>query len=161
MPRRLSLIFEGESLFNDGTAVALFLVVLGTMESQATNSVTVTHHNLYAELISPLETSSGLFFPFLNGIFSLVSMTVFGVIIGAMIGILFSKVIQKIRNEKYLEIALSLALAHTAFLLAELANHYLIPVSGIIATVAAAMVLGNYGRYKISPKVEEVMARYW
>lgn len=28
VPRRLNLIFEGESLFNDGTAVALFLVVL-------------------------------------------------------------------------------------------------------------------------------------
>lgn len=78
-----------------------------------------------------------------------------------MTGIIFSKIIQKVRNEKYLEIALSLALAHTAFLIAELINHYLVPVSGIIATVAAAMVLGNYGRYKISPKVEEVMARYW
>jgi len=27
-PRRLTLIFEGESLFNDGTALALFLVIL-------------------------------------------------------------------------------------------------------------------------------------
>src|SRR5512134_899327 len=27
-PRRLSLIFEGESLFNDGTSLALFLIVL-------------------------------------------------------------------------------------------------------------------------------------
>ena len=27
-PSRLSLLFEGESLFNDGTAVALFLVIL-------------------------------------------------------------------------------------------------------------------------------------
>ncbi len=28
-PKRLTLIFEGESLFNDGTALALFLVALG------------------------------------------------------------------------------------------------------------------------------------
>lgn len=88
-------------------------------------------------------------------------MIVFGIIIGACAGIIFSKVIQKIRNDSYLEITLSLALAHATFLVAELINHYLIPVSGIIATVAAAMVLGNYGRYKISPKVEEVMERYW
>lgn len=27
-PRRLTLIFEGESLFNDGTSLALFLVIL-------------------------------------------------------------------------------------------------------------------------------------
>lgn len=59
-------------------------------------------------------------------------------------GVGFSKVIQKIRNEKYLEITLSLALAHATFLLAEAVNHYVLPVSGIVATVAAAMVLGNY-----------------
>lgn len=35
VPRRLNLIFEGESLFNDGTAIALFLVVLAAVESQA------------------------------------------------------------------------------------------------------------------------------
>ena len=28
-PRRLALIFEGESMFNDGTSLALFLVILG------------------------------------------------------------------------------------------------------------------------------------
>ena len=88
-------------------------------------------------------------------------MIVFGIVVGACAGIIFSKVIQKIRNDSYLEITLSLALAHATFLVAELINHYFIPVSGIIATVAAAMVLGNYGRYKISPKVEEVMERYW
>lgn len=27
-PRRLALIFEGESIFNDGTALAFFLVIL-------------------------------------------------------------------------------------------------------------------------------------
>lgn len=32
VPHRLSLIFEGESLFNDGTAVALFLIILGVIE---------------------------------------------------------------------------------------------------------------------------------
>ena len=32
-PKRLSLIFEGESLFNDGTSLALFLIVLGVLTS--------------------------------------------------------------------------------------------------------------------------------
>lgn len=82
-------------------------------------------------------------------------------LIGIVVGVAFSKGIQKIRNQKYLEITISLALAHSAFLVAELINHYVFPASGIVATVAAAMVLGNYGRYKISPKVEEVMEKYW
>lgn len=31
-PHRLNLLFEGESLFNDGTAVALFLVLVGIVQ---------------------------------------------------------------------------------------------------------------------------------
>ena len=131
------------------------------MESQATGGTITIHHNLYESMMNPFETYLGEFFPFLNGVLSLVSMIVFGILIGALVGIIFSKVIQKIRNDTYLEITLSLALAHAAFLVAEVTNHYFLPVSGIIATVAAAMVLGNYGRYKISPKVEEVMEKYW
>lgn len=30
-PRRLTLLFEGESLFNDGTALALLLVILSVL----------------------------------------------------------------------------------------------------------------------------------
>lgn len=88
-------------------------------------------------------------------------MIFFGIFIGIVIGILFSKLMQNIEHDTYFEITLSLVLAHATFLSAELINHFLFPVSGIIATVAAAMVLGNYGRYKISPKVEAVMEKYW
>lgn len=162
VPRRLNLIFEGESLFNDGTAIALFLVVLGVIESHASGGVPMIHTNLYEHTIRMFAGTIGdTWFPIIKWTISLGSMIVFGIIIGACAGIIFSKVIQKIRNDSYLEITLSLALAHATFLVAELINHYFIPVSGIIATVAAAMVLGNYGRYKISPKVEEVMERYW
>lgn len=32
VPKRLYLIFEGESLFNDGTSVALFLIMLSFLQ---------------------------------------------------------------------------------------------------------------------------------
>ncbi len=57
--------------------------------------------------------------------------------------------------------ALTLSLAHTTFIGAEIINHFVFPVSGVIATTIAAMVLGNYGRYKISPRVEKTMGHYW
>ncbi len=162
VPRRLNLIFEWESLFNDGTAIALFLVVLSVIESRATGWVPTIHINLYEHIINSFTyTVNAEWFPIIKGLLSLLSMIIFGIIIWASIWIIFSKVIQKIRNDSYLEITLSLALAHATFLIAELINHTILPVSWIIATVAAAMVLWNYGRYKISPKVEEVMERYW
>ena len=36
VPRKLALIFEGESLFNDGTAMALFLVILSIFSPSIT-----------------------------------------------------------------------------------------------------------------------------
>lgn len=161
VPRRLNLIFEWESLFNDGTAIALFLVVLHVMKSQAIWWVDVAHESYFLHFINIFSGYFGSFQSIIYGLGSLLSMVIFGIIIGALVGIIFSKIIQKIRNDTYLEITLSLALAHAAFLIAEAINHFILPVSGIIATVAAAMVLGNYGRYKISPRVEEVMEKYW
>lgn len=161
VPRRLNLIFEWESLFNDGTAIALFLVVLSVLEVNSPAWPIPEHVNFYTESIGHFGYLFGSFFPFLNWFFSIALMIVFWILIGVAIGILFSKLIQNVRHDSYFEITLSLILAHAAFLSAELINHYILPVSGIIATVSAAMVLGNYGRYKISPKVEEVMEKYW
>lgn len=43
-PKRLTLIFEGESLFNDGTALALFLVALAAVMAAA--GIDSSHANL-------------------------------------------------------------------------------------------------------------------
>lgn len=60
-----------------------------------------------------------------------------------------------------LEIALTLVIAHATFLFAEWVNHMIIPVSPVIATTIAAMVLGNYGRYKLSAETRHMMGEYW
>lgn len=88
-------------------------------------------------------------------------MILVGMVFGGFCGIVFSKTIQRIKNIEFLEIMLTLILAHTTFILSEVLNHFLFPVSGVIATTIAAMVIGNYGRYKISPKVEEAMEKFW
>lgn len=82
-------------------------------------------------------------------------------------GIMFSKVIQHIKNNETIEIMLTMIVAHLTFLLAELITHHVsigsfhLALSGVIATTFAAIVMGNYGRHKISPKVEEYMEKFW
>ncbi len=144
VPRRLSLIFEGESLFNDGTSLALFLIVL--------------------EVAMVGFTGFGTIF---EGLFMFTSMVVGGIIFGLFMGFLFSKMIGKVKDNEHIEITLTMLVAHLTFILSELISHHLvlfgqeIKFSSIIATVMASMVIGNYGRFKISPRVEEYMEKFW
>ncbi len=143
-PKRLSLIFEGESLFNDGTSLAFFLVVLGILQTGWEGMSSVG-----------------------EGIFLFTTMVVGGVLFGGFMGGVFSKIIERVRGNEYLEITLTMIVAHFTFIFSELLSHGLsllgheLRISSIIATVIAAMVVGNYGRYKISPRVSEYMERFW
>ena len=143
-PRRLSLIFEGESLFNDGTAMALFLVVL---------SVALTgYHGL---------GSAGA------GVLMFLSMVIGGTLFGLFMGALFSQLLGATRSNENVSIMLMMVLAHTTFILSELISEHLviggfpIQLSAIIATTVASMFIGNYGRYKISPRAEEFVEKFW
>jgi CPA1 family monovalent cation:H+ antiporter len=83
--------------------------------------------------------------------------------------VLFSKVIWKIKNNEALEITLTMVLAHLTFILAEWITHYFhhilhikyFWISGVISTVIAWIIIWNYGKYKISPKVEHHMETFW
>jgi CPA1 family monovalent cation:H+ antiporter len=90
-------------------------------------------------------------------------MLIGGAIFGAIIGVIFAKIIEKIKNHEYVEITFTMILAHLTFILTELINIYIphIEISGIIATAVAAIIMGNYGKFKISPKVEEYMDKFW
>ena len=143
-PRRLTLIFEGESLFNDGTAFAVFLVILGIIQHGFHGTETV-----------------------LEGVFSFSTMILGGGFFGLFMGLLFSKLIEWIRGNEHLEITLTLPVAHFTFLFTELLSEKLIiyghhiHLSSIIATLVSSLVLGNFGRYKMSTGVEEYMEKFW
>ena len=90
-----------------------------------------------------------------------------GIILGIFFGIIFSKGIQLIKNNEAVEITLTMILAHVTFIATELiSEHVLIggrelKISGVIATAFAAIIMGNYGRTKISPRVETYMDKFW
>ncbi|MCK5354982.1 MAG: cation:proton antiporter, partial [Methyloprofundus sp.] len=143
-PHRLTLIFEGESLFNDGTAFAIFLVFLEIMLHGFHGTTTV-----------------------LQGLLAFATMIVGGGLFGLFMGFFFSKLIEWVKGNEHLEITLTLLVAHFTFLLAELISEklvidgYHIQISSIIATLVSSIVIGNFGRYKMSVGVEEYMGKFW
>lgn len=143
-PRRLSLIFEGESLFNDATGVALFLVILAVATGGFHGAETVT-----------------------EGLITFTSMMVGGVLFGVLIGGIFAKLVGIARENEVASITLTVVLAHVTFILAEILSHHLtfggyhFMLSPIIATTVSALLMGNYGRSKIHPSADEFVEKLW
>ena len=140
-PRRLTILFEWESLFNDGTAVALFLVILWVI----------------------LEWWIVTWATYFDWVWKFSSMLFGWILFWAFTWVLFSKVIWYIKNNEEVEIVLTMLLAHITFILAELISHHFhfLPISWVIATVVASIIIWNYGRYKITPRVEAHMQKFW
>lgn len=130
VPKRLSAILEGESLFNDGTAVALF----GTL--------------LIAATTGDLSIAEGI------GRFFL--LVVGAAVLGSLMGFIFSKVTQQI-DEPRIEITLTAILAYSSYLIAQSLH-----LSGIIATVAAGIVIGNWGaKVGMSQRTRMAVWAFW
>lgn len=136
-PPRLTTIIEGESLLNDGMSLVTFGIVLEL----------IIGNNEHREGLSTLFSAGGEFIYVVLG----------GIVVGALLGYIFSFLIANIKNSRQIEITLTLILAHTTFLFAE----NMLEVSGIIATMIAGMVIGNFGQHKISPSVKEFMINFW
>jgi len=111
-PDRLSVLLEGESLFNDATAIVLFGLFL-SMALSLENSITLS--GVIAEFLKI----------FLGGL-------VVGVVAGLVTGLL-----AKFAKSVLMTGLLSLMLAYGSYLLAE----EIFEVSGVMSTLAAAIVL--------------------
>ena len=128
--KRLSLLVEAESLFNDGVAVVLFGLLMG------------------AALGQPL-TVVGTAREFFVG-------AVGGAGVGLGIGALASRVTREF-DDHLLEIMLTTVVAFGAYLSAESVH-----VSGVIAVVAAGLVVGNYGMPTgMSPTTRLAVVSFW
>jgi monovalent cation:H+ antiporter, CPA1 family len=112
-PRRLTMLLDGESLLNDGTAIVFF-----TLSLAALTGTTTTASQLAVQFLS---TVGG------------------GAAIGVAIGLAASLLTRKI-DDPMIEITLTTVAAYGSFVSAETLHS-----SGVIATVAAGMLCGNYG----------------
>ena len=132
VPKRLSVLMEGESLFNDGTAVVVFLILL--------------------------DVVMGGTFDVADGISRFVIVMVGGALTGFTIGMLVNYVLERVVNDNAIQIALTLIMAYGTFLLAEEALH----VSPVIAVVVAGVTLGSNQRNESSPISAQIsIADFW
>ncbi len=131
-PKRLTILVEGESLFNDATAIVLFTILAGV-------------------LIAGTEASAGsAFVDFIRVFFG-------GIAVGLVAARAVAWIIGQLRNMPLVEITLTVVLAYLSFLIAE---HYL-HVSGVMAVVTAGLVMGSYGRTKVSPATWHGLHETW
>lgn len=134
-PRRLAIILEGESLFNDGTAVVFFTIIHTIAKGGG------------------LEAAGG---DWLGMVWAFLKMVAIGGAIGFGIGYAASLITLRI-NDHLIEITLSTIVAFGTFLVAE-ALH----VSGVIAVVVAGITIGNFGfEVGMSPTTRLSMRSFW
>ena len=130
VPKRLSIIVEGESLFNDGTAAALFAVLAAGVASETLGVRT--------------------------GVQTFIVEVCGGVAVGVALGYIFSKFSQRI-DDPAIEITLTTVLAYGSYLAAQTLH-----LSGVIATVAAGLTLGNVAaRNSMSPRTRIALWSFW
>lgn len=135
-PGRLSIIIEGESLFNDGTAAVVFRILLGIV----IGSTSVSSKSAL------VATSVGRFLLACLG----------GVVVGGLIGLIASKITSYF-DDHLLEITLTTISAYGSFMLADAMN-----VSPVIAVVMVGIVIGNYGRSKgLSENTQVAVDSFW
>ncbi len=135
-PKRLNTIVEGESLFNDGTAVVVFKIILGII----------------------IGTTAGSTGTIVLGSLREFALVVFGgLAVGAAVGMIAS-IVTAYFDDHLLEIMLTTIAAYGSFLLAEELLH----VSPVIAVLVAGLIIGNYGREKgMSPTTQIAVNSFW
>ncbi|HEY4805004.1 MAG TPA: cation:proton antiporter, partial [Paraburkholderia sp.] len=122
-PERLVRLVEGESLLNDAAAIAIASVLIAAITGDAANvSATAALRSLGIAL---------------GG----------GLLVGAVAGRVFAWLFPWLGGEGKAEVSLSFALPYPLYLFADQTLH----VSGVVAVVAAGLVISGLGRTRLSP----------
>ena len=134
-PKRLRMLVDGESLFNDATAIVVFVLLQKVVLAGT------------AFTIFTLGGAAGDFiFIFLGGFF-----------VGALAGYIMAQILLFIKNDPMVSTALSAIVAYTAFIFAE----RVLEVSGVMACLGAGMVISHYSSSRFTAKTKAYLKNFW
>jgi len=133
-PLRLTVLVEGESLFNDATAIVLVHILLGIVVAGSFDA-------------TGLLGAGGQFLYVFFG----------GALLGLLIGLIFCEWMHLLSENPSGILVLSIILAYVSFISAE---HFL-HISGVMAVVGASLVLGVYGITRIPHHAGEYLRESW
>ncbi len=131
-PARLTRLIEGESLLNDAAAIALFSALLAI---------------LLTEREVPLGTATATFVTALAG----------GALVGFAAARAMMAIVPWLRDSRFAEMTLTLALPYLVYVSCEV---YL-QVSGVVAVVAAGLVVSAMGRSRFTPESRAFLKDVW
>jgi CPA1 family monovalent cation:H+ antiporter len=132
VPKSLETKVAGESLFNDGVAVVVFVILLQLAEGKDVD-------------LSVANVS-----------WLLIKEALGGISIGLALGFIGSLMMKRVSNYK-IDVLITLAIVMGGYLIVH-AMH----MSGPLAMVAAGLVVGNYGRTKaMSETSKDYLDKFW
>jgi CPA1 family monovalent cation:H+ antiporter len=131
-PKRLSTIVNGEALFNDAAAIAMFSIML-EMLTRGTS-------------ISALRAVSDFAVALIGG-----------VAFGYLMARICCWLISMLKDTVTTEVTLTIAFAYFTFVV----GSQILNVSGVVATVTLAIAVGAYGRTRVSPGSWESLHKVW
>jgi monovalent cation:H+ antiporter, CPA1 family len=127
----LQTLLEGESIFNDALGIALYVVV--------------------ADFVFPGSDHATM----LSATSTFIVEILVGVVVGLAVGFVAKKLMDTL-DDHLVEITLSLVTAYGSFLIADRLHG-----SGIIATMAAGLFVGNYGVARSRSESRLTLLAFW
>lgn len=134
-PKRLTMLVDGESLFNDATAIVMFSIVLGLLTSGAA---------LCASTV-------------LQAAWQFTAVFAGGTLVGALIGFVMVQLLSLAREEPLIEIAMTTVVAYAAFIAAQ----FYLDLSGVMAVVGAGLVVGYYRPTRFTATARTYIRQFW
>ncbi len=133
-PKQLAILVEGESLFNDATAIVTFNIIFATITAGAIGGDAIQQGTI----------------AFLVAFFG-------GILVGAAFGYLMRLVMNLAKENSLLLSTITTITAYGAFLIAEEVFH----VSPVMSVVSAGLVVGWYKSNRLDAEVREYVGEYW